>query len=377
MPAYDEIRAALLGKVEAAQKHRDDPPENESCTCLWVIVPLLEAVGYELRDIMPQAGAPGGGYPDYTILPDTPHTWYLEAKEWKRTLDNAQDPVQALNYANARGGRWVVLSNGREWLLFDNHIQGVPPVQRVVARANIDSPDFCEFMLALSKPSIQTGGLDRYAAMSRLSATLEQELADKDGPLVKAVCNLLRKKFGLFSLQASDVVAYFRQTQAARTPLPDSGPGMPEPRQEPVPQAGDAISLEELRALGRKVRGNKPEALTLPNGSRVSVDKWVGMAFEVVKWLAVRGKLPPLPFRPAKASPSGWEVGRRRWLLSTSPVHENGTEMRAREIDAGGQPVYLNVDYSSSDFVWCLCFLCEAVGESPSGFAVKLMKPVG
>ena len=32
---------------------------------------------------------------------------------------------QALNYANHNGKRFVVLTNGREWRLYDNSIQGV------------------------------------------------------------------------------------------------------------------------------------------------------------------------------------------------------------------------------------------------------------
>lgn len=372
----DDIKAKLVSEIEEARKYFENPPPNESCTCDWVILPLLRAVGYARWEIVSQAGTPGGGYPDYTILLNTPHTWYLEAKEWKRNLENGQDVVQALNYANARGHRWVVLSNGRQWLLFDNHIQGVGAEQRLVARADVDSSAFIEFLLALSKSSIQSGGLDEYAVRSRLRTVLQRELVEKDSPIVRSICSILRNKLGLISIQASDVVTYFRQMKTVQTPISPNKHVITESGQEPTPQAAVSRNLEELRSLGKKVRHNNPEVLTLPDGLEVPVQKWAEMAVEVVKWLAEHDKLPVLPFWPSKASPSGWEIGQRNWLLSTSPVHESGREMSARVIDLSDRKVYINVGYNSSDFVWYLCFLCEAVDEAPSRFLVRLRKPI-
>jgi predicted type IV restriction endonuclease len=96
---------------------------NEACTCQWIIMPLLQAAGYSLYDIQPQQTDPAGKIPDYTILPDSEHTWFLEAKAWGVAL-NDQHAQQALIYAYTNNRRWVVLTNGREWRLYDNSIPG-------------------------------------------------------------------------------------------------------------------------------------------------------------------------------------------------------------------------------------------------------------
>jgi len=172
-----EIANPELAKAmeEALECYGSAPPSEQS-TCDWVISPLLLAVGYARRDMVSQVGNGGGGIPDYTVLPGTPYTWYLEAKDWSRSLDRSQEAVQALNYANARGHQWVVLSNGREWRLFDNHIQGIPDA-KLVARAEVNDPGFPDFIMALGKSSVQSGGLAEYAATWRLREVLRQQLA--------------------------------------------------------------------------------------------------------------------------------------------------------------------------------------------------------
>ncbi|MCS7311104.1 MAG: hypothetical protein NZ741_12885, partial [Armatimonadetes bacterium] len=76
---------------------------------------LRELGGYSYSDYRSQQSTIAG-YPDFTFLPETGHAWYLEAKALRVDLTD-DHAVQALNYANATGRRWVVLSNGREWRL--------------------------------------------------------------------------------------------------------------------------------------------------------------------------------------------------------------------------------------------------------------------
>ena len=114
-----------LGEAIAhAQGCYEDPPKNESVTRKWTIDPLLDASGYLPREIVPELKDQNNKYPDYSILPNTPDTWYIEAKAWHVALQGEQ-VIQALNYANHNGKRWVVLSNGQCWRLYDNSIQGV------------------------------------------------------------------------------------------------------------------------------------------------------------------------------------------------------------------------------------------------------------
>lgn len=172
MNTVDEIERRLTEAIEDA-RNLAAKPQNELATCDWVIRPLLEAAGYAKHEIVPQGWTPGGGIPDYTILPDTEWTWYLEAKTWDKSLENGADAVQALNYANAQGKRWVVLSNGRQWLLFDNHLVGVEAPHRLVVQSALEDEDFLEFIKALSKPSVITGNLEQYVLRSRVKLALD------------------------------------------------------------------------------------------------------------------------------------------------------------------------------------------------------------
>src|SRR5690242_10739344 len=110
---------SLADAISEALANSDSPPPNESTTCEWVIYPLLQAVGYAKREIISRFVDNNGQFPDYTILPDTSYTWFLEAKAWNVSLEDRHSQ-QSLNYANQNGKRWVVLTNGREWRLYDN-----------------------------------------------------------------------------------------------------------------------------------------------------------------------------------------------------------------------------------------------------------------
>jgi hypothetical protein len=363
----DGLKDALVAEIEEAKGCYTESPPNEASTCDWVILPLLRAAGYSRKDIVSQAGNPGGGYPDYTILPNTPHTWYLEAKGWKNSLENGPEATQALNYANAHGQRWVVLSNGKEWLLFDNHIQGVQADKRVVARSEIGDPGFIDFIMAVSKPSVQSGGLEEYAATWRLRAVLRQQLLSKDSQIVKAVLKVLKVETGLSSIQASDVVRYFGEVIGSPMVVDGGGSALTRAIQ-PTHDTPSGNNLQELLELGSQVWNNKPIELGLPDGASLAVSSWIGVASGIVSWVGVASGLPELPFRGCK--------GGKRWFLSLSPVHEDEKPMHYRLLQITGREVYMDVNRSSSSFAKCLYSLCEAAGVQPTGFHVRLRTPV-
>ncbi|MBI3912427.1 MAG: hypothetical protein HY320_16020 [Armatimonadetes bacterium] len=155
---------SLKDEIVRVAECKTHPPPNESCTCEWVILPLLWKAGYERHEIMSRVSDAAGKYPDYTILPGTACTWYLEAKDWNKELQNDQDLFQATNYAHTKGHRWVVLSNGREWRLYDDHIQGVEAPQRLVAVARLDEDELEQFLTALGRA---LGSVRRVGAIRR------------------------------------------------------------------------------------------------------------------------------------------------------------------------------------------------------------------
>ena len=269
--------------------------------------------------------------------------------------------MQALNYANARGHRWVVLSNGRQWLLFDNHLMGVEAPQRLVAQAELADPGFVDLLIALSKPSITADRLGQYVTKSRVRSALDQQLADKSSEAVKAITSAL-KKLGIVGVQASDVAEYFSGPTATLPTAPSSAP----PSADMV-SIGDAYTLSQLFAIRDRLPGTIPAQVRFPDGSAAGVPYWADVAQQVVRWLAQAGKLPQLPFR---GLPSG-----DRWFINSEPTHPSGKNMLApRSIDAGGRTLYVELKRGVVDLVTCLCSCCEVAGEAANGFVVRLAK---
>ncbi len=210
----------LSEAIEKARLCEGNPPPNESCTCDWVIVPILHSLGYDHFDIVSRGADNQNQFPDYTILKGTSCEWFLEAKAWSVHLaDNHAG--QALNYANQNGRRWVVLSNGKEWRLYDNDIRGTS-AEKLVAMARLSNDEEIRpFLDSISKDSVTSGRLEVQAQGFRLASTLNAQMKDADSDVVKAIAKALRSK-GL-SVKTGDVVGWF--AGRSRTPhVPDTLP---------------------------------------------------------------------------------------------------------------------------------------------------------
>ena len=217
--------------IEKALECVDAPPPNESATCEWVILPILYVLGYDRREVVARDADSAAKFPDYTLLPALPkHTFYLEAKAWKVNLNN-RHANQALNYANQNGKRWVVLTSGREWRLYDNDIRGLPKDKMVATTCIENQKQAIRFMEAIGKASVCSNLLPQFAAeeadrrkqamkaerrrqilaerQSRLSSVLQAELTNESSSLVAAMLAHLRSREGLTEISAEDLITHF------------------------------------------------------------------------------------------------------------------------------------------------------------------------
>jgi len=228
--------------AEALAVGKADPNINEACTCEWIVNPLLQAAGYGLYDIQPQAMDSAGKVPDFTILPNTEQAWFVEAKAWNVAL-NDQHAQQALIYAFANSRRWVVLTNGREWRLYDNSIQGQHLRQKQVASAMLDDVDrAAEFLRAIGRESMTGGAVERYAANAQLSAVLEKELSNPSGDIIKAIWSRLRTRPGLAGITKEQVAGYFAKPPHESVP---AGPRQETTQEDSAKLKLDASPLSE------------------------------------------------------------------------------------------------------------------------------------
>jgi predicted type IV restriction endonuclease len=222
----------LVETIQDIFSANNEIPPNESNTCDWIILPILLAIGYDRRDIHSRIADGAGKFPDYTILPnDKVRQFYLEAKSWAVELQD-DHAIQALNYANANGKRWVVLSNGQCWRLYDNRIQGQASEKLVTEVYNEDLDRFVQFLTAIGKDSVLANRIEDFAASEieskkraaeqrilmearnerrrKLSRLIEQSVGDVSSPLSAMLVEYFKKQPGLDRTTMEDVASMLR-----------------------------------------------------------------------------------------------------------------------------------------------------------------------
>ena len=202
-------------------------PEGEEQTKLWVIEPTLQALGYVAHDFVREEKNEADQRPDYSVLFDSDRKWLLEAKPWSADLTD-EHVAQAMRYTGAeeRRVRWVVLTNGREWRLYDAE-QSFRSDQLAI-RATTDDADAMEALLdALCKERVLGGGTEAAVRAFRLRHYLRDALRDEHGGVIKAVRSIAKSQPGLASVTVSEVARAIRELMTQSSP----------PSSEPEPQS--------------------------------------------------------------------------------------------------------------------------------------------
>ena len=224
-----EFDPGLCKALAEAQRHLKElsAPQNEANTCAWVIRPLLLALGYAHHEIDEQASDISNRFPDFTIQPNSPSTWYLEAKAWTSSLKSPHVD-QALYYAHSNGKRWVVLSNGREWRLYDDHIKGVSD-DRLVATASLDNQtEILRFLAALSKSPVFDHKVSDFAAEKRIKEYIYQEVKNPKSQVITAIVKAVKNAMPGVNVSGDALVSILNsQTFQSTGPAPSPTPPIP------------------------------------------------------------------------------------------------------------------------------------------------------
>ncbi len=393
----------LEAGIAEAQSDSDNPPKNESNTCDWVILPLLRAAGYALRDIESRIVDSTGQFPDYTILPHVPDaTWYLEAKSWNVALED-NHAKQALNYANHNGKRFVVLTNGQIWRFYDNSIQGLLAAKLIVEASLHDTPAITNILAAVSKAQALSGGLERFAAetsahrrqqaleteerrllaeeeqrqqrqqaelRSRLDSEMADQLRDSASELVQTVTLYMNVQRDFKELLPRTLALWFGEILSR--PPDDSNHASSHVAPEQVgrhlrsEQTGEkTVTLKALHDLPIDGKSERPIALETPDGKLVAVRYWVDIAEQAVHWLLQQSRPMPIPFEHSRPT---------RWFVNNNPVHKR-KEQRARfaTISTNGKTVYMDKDREGREFLKDIHALCLAMQIPPEGFRITML----
>jgi len=358
MERPDTLKEAIARALEVAGEKKGKL--NEACTCDWIIKPLLWAAGYSVMEISAQERDSAGNKPDYIILPETGHPWILEAKAWNVNLEDSH-AWQALTYAFTKNVRWVVLSNGLEWRLYDREVDGEAS-RRLAATARLeDQEGAARFLTAIGRQSVLDGSIEQFALKERLRAVLKEQLTDAGSEAVRALWNRLRGLPGLSKVSREDVAGVLKELIGPAFPPPPRTPPPPPP-----PPPTGWYSLPELIELFRSGAGRlKPAALRLPDGSEKDVTTWKSLAVETVRWVADNRGVPQLPFRVGNA--------RKRCFLNSEPKHPDGGEefINKARVDSRNGTFYVDTNRDRWSLVEAVLALCDATGVG-DGVHVRL-----
>jgi hypothetical protein len=391
----------LEDEISQAQVFITEPPKNESNTCEWIILPILWSTGYARRDIESRMADSTGQYPDYTLLPNhATATYYLEAKAWNVTLEDMH-VKQALNYANHNGRRFVVLTNGQNWRLYDNAIQGQLAVKLLTEVRLRDTAEITDFLTALSKQKILEGSLERMAEEARqrklqeahdlqvqkqrevelqikrkrmlemkglLDTMLPAFLKDPKTDLVISMAISLSDKEGLQYISPEAVSEWFDEKLHGPSPKmneQDMSSSQSQTTHAVEQQGRSVFTLKEMQGMPIDGKKGRPFELQTPDGTQVAVRSWVNLAEHIVSWLLQQTSPLPLPFESSHHT---------RWFLNCVPEHKRPDQRtKFKKISFDGQTVYMDRDRSGRMFLDDLYALCRAMHIATEAFHITVI----
>jgi hypothetical protein len=332
---------------------------------------LDRVLGYEVLEVVPEDTGVAGNRPDYTILPNTLYTWLLEAKAYGVMLSD-QHALQATTPAYQNKHRWVVLSNGKEWRLYDSNLTGGDVSQRLVLVGDSENPEAMEALFeALHKEVVNSGRIEEVIRKWLLRQRLAKSLQDPADECVRALCRVLKSQPWLGGLSAGEVAAAM-QALLGRAPSPaEDTPSPPADAATEVLSGGnesidaapatvEGVPLPDCSKLSRE----KPQCLVLPDGKTVPVSTWKQLFTELVRYLGESHTL-PVPWSSKPTNKTYW-LNWESKMADGSPMRGSVTVLYKTKA------LFVETWASAAQSVCAGVRLCRDLGVDPGTFKVVL-----
>lgn len=175
------------------EKH---PVMSEFDTISTLVEPLLEALGWNRRDpdeVQREYSIRVGGkteYADIALKVNNRPVMFIEAKSVDTDL-RAHLAEQPIKYANMGGVNWCILTNGKEWRLYNAfwRIRGVE--QKMFFKLLVNEfKENIEKLQWLSRESMVSGKLNEEAELEHAKRIILEWLKEKEISIVKDVMKL-------------------------------------------------------------------------------------------------------------------------------------------------------------------------------------------
>lgn len=172
---------------------------SEQDTKRILITPTVAALGWDILDIDEVRNEyrhnTADNPVDYALFLNRSPVLFVEAKPLGHALDDRKWIVQTINYANAAGVDWCVLTNGAEWRIYKVHAQ-VEADQKLFTAVKIEVPekldDAVRVLSLLGRDNMRARAIDElwqaWHVDRQVQAALEQTFQDD------AFAALIRKR---------------------------------------------------------------------------------------------------------------------------------------------------------------------------------------
>jgi len=298
----DELADLVRTLRERIEKHGNLLRQNETRTRYALIDPVLEALGWHLRDpseVIPEYST-GEGRADYALLgkePDPTPVLLVEAKKLGTPLENRLG--QAITYCNEKGVKYFAVTDGERWAVYET-FKPVPNPQKLI------------MSFAMSMP---------------------------DSELVMKMLWLWRGNF-----------------IAGQPALPSEGPASQPPvapsEPQPAPPLRDWVPLDKFQP---RLKARPPEAIRFSGSQQRPVARWNELQVRVVEWLVLAGKL--------NRGDCPVTTDRGTHLVHTEPTRKNGTRfIEPRRVGN----LWVEVSYDAVDHVRQAVNILGARGVDPA-----------
>lgn len=159
---------------------------TESDTIRVLVLPILEALGWDLHDVEEVRSeyrhASADNPVDYALFLHGTPALFVEAKALGVSLDDRKPLLQTLNYANAAGVDWCILTNGAEWRIYKVHAP-VAAEEKLFLTARLDEPaadpgPIAATLSLLSQDRMRARAIDALWSEWRVDREVESVLDD-------------------------------------------------------------------------------------------------------------------------------------------------------------------------------------------------------
>ena len=323
----------LVGVIETLRgritTHGATLRENETRTCMALIDPLLQALGWDTTDpslVTPEYRV-DVGWADYALrsVGNKPAA-VIEAKRLESIVENHLD--QAVGYCIQQGIAYAGVTDGSHWQLYRT-FEPVPLVEKLVLDVSIASAPAHEAalkLLLLWRPNVVSG--QSVEANSPVLGTQAQVVATK-----------VTTQPTTLSTQSVLVVEEF------------TGPAL----------ISDAANWKPLSTVTYNLGDNKPIGIRFGGSSSKQIKNLVDTWFEVCEWLCSIGKLSdkdcPVP------SPGSKGV---RVLVNTTAQHppsiKNPSGRNFAQAKQTSTGIFVETNYSPQSSIANAKFLLDKIG---------------